>query len=64
MLAPGFAGNISDVLVDGARFYGSSMAVAIKSLPSFGGFVRNVTWRNIELHEVSDTSKPDRMFGC
>jgi hypothetical protein len=48
----GFAGNISNVLVDGARFYGSSMAVAIKSLPSFGGFVNNVTWRNIELYDV------------
>eukprot|EP00045_Choanoeca_perplexa_P008026 m.73382 g.73382 ORF g.73382 m.73382 type:complete len:57 (-) comp14326_c1_seq7:52-222(-) len=29
------------------------MAVAVKSLPAFEGFVTNVTWRNIELHDVA-----------
>jgi hypothetical protein len=50
--AVGHGGDISDILFDGATFIRSSMAVAIKSLDTFVGTVRNVTYANIRLVDV------------
>eukprot|EP00730_Choanoeca_flexa_P016787 TRINITY_DN8000_c1_g2_i1.p1 TRINITY_DN8000_c1_g2~~TRINITY_DN8000_c1_g2_i1.p1 ORF type:complete len:429 (+),score=68.14 TRINITY_DN8000_c1_g2_i1:1-1287(+) len=51
---PGFAGNISNVLIDGATFTNTETAVAVKGLQAFDGFISNVTWRNIQLFDVKE----------
>jgi len=49
---PGHGGNITNVSFDGAKFVRSSMAIAMKSLESFVGTVRNVTYANFVLEDV------------
>lgn len=49
---PGHGGDIANVLFDNATFLRSSMAVAMKSLESFVGTVRNVTYANLKLVDV------------
>ena len=49
---PGHGGEISDVAFSNAKFIRSSMAIAIKSLPTFAGAARNISYSNIVLDQV------------
>lgn len=51
--APGVAGDLRDIVFDGAKFVRSAMAVMLKSIPPFIGTVSNVTYKNFELVNVT-----------